>query len=75
MLCSCVSGVPFGREMRGVDVFSVDYVMVCGFRVGVEAKRNGGGVLVLSCEPGFGVNRTFVGVTILGNQNYNGQNG
>ena len=34
-----------------------------------------GGELVLSCEPGFGVNRTFVGVTILGNQNYNGQNG
>ena len=42
MRCSCVSGVPFGREMRGVDVFSVDYVMVCGFRIGVEAKRNGG---------------------------------
>ena len=75
MPCSCVSGVPFGREMRGVDVFSVGVVKVCGFRVGVEAKRNGGGVLVLSCEPGFGVNRTFVGVTISGNQNYNGQNG
>ena len=34
-----------------------------------------GGELVLSCEPGFGVNRTFEGVTISGNQNYNGQNG
>ena len=34
-----------------------------------------GGELVLSCVPGFGVNRTFMGVTILGNQNYNGQNG
>ena len=45
MLCSCVPEVPFGRKMRGVDVFSVDYVMVCGFRVGVGAKRNGGGVL------------------------------
>ena len=63
MLCPCVSEVPFGRKMRGVDVFSVDYVMVCGFRIGVGAKRNGG----------WGA-RSFLRARFWGEQNFYGCN-
>ena len=63
MLCSCVSEVPFGRKMRGVDVFSVGVVKVCGFRIGVGAKRNGG----------WGA-RSFLRARFWGEQNFYGCN-